>query len=105
MRRRCLKDTPGTGNAGFFRKMKPCLFVACLVERARKKLFPESKREDDIGLFEMTAGVGGKSTFTLVVALEVRGRFLVAYDIGLGMIDVYRSASLMNSPSLTGDLD
>ena len=78
MRRRCPKDTPGTGGAGFFRKMKPCLLVTCLVESARKKLFPESNREDDIGLFDITAGVGGKSTLTLVVALEVKGRFLLA---------------------------
>jgi hypothetical protein len=49
-----------------------------LVESARKKLFPESNREDDIGLFDITAGVGGNSTLTLVVALEVKGRFLLA---------------------------
>lgn len=78
MRRRCPKDTPGAGGAGFFRKTKPCLLVTCLVESALKKLFPESRREEDIGLFDITAGVGGKSTLTLVVALEVKGMFLLA---------------------------
>ena len=89
MRRRCPKDTTGRGPpAGFFQKTKPYLLVTCLVERARKKLFPESKREEDIGLFDITAGVGGKSTLTLVVAREVKGRFRLACEIGLGMIEV-----------------